>query len=169
MKALVDEGYVVTAGVLNLLDSDYDTCELLKIPAVTEAPFSPITDKAHAANIEMIKNASIVVITSVPFGLGNLRNLEAAREALKQGIPTYFIDEVPIESRDFTDGKATQLMLELKAAGAIFVKQQSDLPSLLNISKEKTQLPQKTQTAAGHLKTPEEKPFKCKPAKQKKS
>jgi len=39
MKTLVDEGYAMTAGVLNLLDSDFEACELLKIPAVTEDPF----------------------------------------------------------------------------------------------------------------------------------
>ena len=32
MKALMDEGYEVTAGVLNMLDTDYETAELLKIP-----------------------------------------------------------------------------------------------------------------------------------------
>jgi iron complex transport system ATP-binding protein len=152
MKTLVDEGYVVTAGVLNYLDSDYETCELLKIPAVTDAPFSPITDKADAENMKMINDASMVVVTSVPFGSGNLRNLEAAKEALKQGIPTYVIDEVPIEYRDFTGGKATELMLDLKRSGATFVKQQSELPALLNISADKTRSPQKAQTAEGHIK-----------------
>lgn len=153
MKTLVDEGYSVTAGVLNLLDSDFEACELLRIPAITEAPFSPITDKTYAANLDMINNACLLVITAVPFGSGNLRNLEAAKEALKQGVPTYIIDEVPIESRDFTNGKATKLMAELKDKGAIFVKQQTDLPSLLNISKEKTDilLKQKS-TLPGHLK-----------------
>jgi iron complex transport system ATP-binding protein len=152
MKTLVDEGYVVTAGVLNYLDSDYETCELLKIPAVTDAPFSPITDKADAENMKMINDASMVVVTSVPFGSGNLRNLEAAKEALKQGIPTYVIDEVPIEYRDFTGGKATELMLDLKRSGATFVKQQSELPALLNISADKMRSPQKAQTAEGHIK-----------------
>jgi iron complex transport system ATP-binding protein len=155
MKALVDEGYTVTAGVLNQLDSDFDACEMLKIPAVTEAPFSSITDKSHTLNLVMMYPASLVVVTMVPFGLGNLRNLEAAKEALKLGIPTYVIDEVPIESRDFTGGKATQFMSELKEAGAIFVKHQSDLPSLFNLPKDKlADLPQ--QVALGHVKAPAE-------------
>jgi len=153
MKTLVDEGYTVTAGVLNLLDSDFEACELLKIPAVTEAPFSPITDKTCEANLEMIKNASMLVITAVPFGSGNLRNLETAKEALALGIPTYIIDEVPIEDRDFTGGKATDLIAELKDNGAIFVKYPSDLPSILNISKDKLcVLSEKPLTLSGHLK-----------------
>lgn len=166
MKALVDEGYVVTAGVLNFLDSDYEACDLLKIPVVVDAPFSPITDKAHAENMKMINDASRVVVTSVPFGSGNLRNLEAAKEALKRGIPTYVIDEVPIEYRDFTGGKATELMLDLKAAGAIFVKQQSELPALLNSSEKETELLQKARSIAGHTREASgEKPIKSSPAK----
>lgn len=154
MKALVDEGYSVTAGVLNLLDSDFETCELLKIPAVTEAPFSPITDKAHRENLDFIGKASIVVLTSVPFGYGNLRNLEAVLEGMKLGIPTYVIDEVPIDSRDFTGGKAKELLLQIELAGAVFVKHSSELPSLLNLSKavglakDHTEIPGHTKDAS---------------------
>ena len=45
--------------------------------------------------------------------------------AVKRGVRTYVIDEVPIESRDFTGGKATALMADLKKAGAIFIKHPS--------------------------------------------
>ncbi len=153
MKALVDDGYNVTAGVLNLLDTDYETCELLKIPAVTEAPFSPITDKTNEANVEMMSRASMVILTSVPFGFGNLRNLESAKEALNQGIPVYVVDEVPVESRDFTGGKAEALLSELKTGGAIFAKNQAELLSLLNLSKKETALAKRPQgNIPGHIR-----------------
>ena len=58
----------------------------------------------------MIKKSAIIVVTSVPFGYGNLSNLETALDAVKRGIRTYVINEVPIESRDFTGGKATALI-----------------------------------------------------------
>jgi iron complex transport system ATP-binding protein len=132
MKALVNEGYAVTAGVLNLLDTDNETAELLKIPTVTEAPFSSLTEETKQANLEMIKKAAIVVVTSVPFGYGNLSNLEAALEAVKQGTKTYVIDEAPIEARDFTNGKATVLLSELRTWGAIFLKHATELPTLVN-------------------------------------
>jgi iron complex transport system ATP-binding protein len=140
MKVLLDEGYSVTAGVLNVLDTDFETAQFLKIPVTTEAPFSPITEKAHKANLEMISEASTVVLTSVPFGDGNLQNLEAALAAVKRGIPTFVIEEVPIERRDFTGGKAKALLAELKSEGAEFVKNQNELLSLLNVSVEKLQI-----------------------------
>jgi iron complex transport system ATP-binding protein len=88
----------------------------------------------------MISKASTVVLTSVPFGYGNLQNLEAAREALDRGIPTLVIDEIPVERRDFTRGKAKKLLTELKNKGAVFVKNHNELLSLLNVSVEKLKI-----------------------------
>ena len=152
MKALVDEGYEVTAGVLNMLDTDYETAELLKIPTVSEAPFSPITEQSERLLSEMISKSAIIVVTSVPFGYGNLSNLEEALSAVKRGVRTYVIDEVPIESRDFTNGKATALMADLKKAGAIFIKHPSRLPTLVNASHAKMELLRRQDEIPGHMK-----------------
>ena len=153
MKALMDEGYEVTAGVLNMLDTDYETAELLKIPNVNEAPFSPISEQSKKANLEMIRKAAIVVVTSVPFGYGNLSNLEAALEAAKQGTRTYVVNEVPIDERDFTGGKATALLSELGKSGAIFINHPSELPTLVNASHDKKELCKHKQTEIpGHMK-----------------
>jgi len=157
MKVLLDEGYSVTAGVLNVLDTDFETAQFLKIPVTTEAPFSPITEKAHKANLDMIRKASIVVLTSVPFGYGNFQNLEAAEEAVSQEVPTFIIEEVPIESRDFTKGKASKLFLKLKKMGAVPVKNQSELLEMLHVSAEKLNIAKNsTAKLLDHLK-PEEK------------
>jgi iron complex transport system ATP-binding protein len=144
MKILLEEGYTVTAGVLNVLDTDFETAEFLKIPVTTEAPFSPITEAAHKANMDMIAKASMVVVTSVPFGHGNIQNLEAARQALEKNIPTFVIDEVPIEKRDFTQGKATELLAELKLKGASFVKNSNELLSKLSVSEDRLKLLQES-------------------------
>ncbi len=156
MKILTDSGYNVTAGVLNVSDTDYATAQYLKVPVTAEAPFSPVTEKTQEANLAMIGKANILVLTSVPFGLGNLRNLEAAKEAVKIGIPTYVIDEVPIEIRDFTGGKATALFWELKKLGAMFVKDQTELLRLLNISEEEAKLAAaEASSVVSHLKPSE--------------
>jgi iron complex transport system ATP-binding protein len=162
MKVLLDEGYSVTAGVLNVLDTDFETAHFLKIPVTTEAPFSPITEKTHEANLAMISEASLVVLTSVPFGFGNLQNLEAAIAAVEQGIPTFVIDEVPIEKRDFTRGKAKALLNELKGKCAEFVKDQNELLSLLNVSVENLKIAKEERDKIlAHLK-PEEFPKETK-------
>jgi iron complex transport system ATP-binding protein len=132
MKILTDEGYFVTAGVLNLLDTDQETAQLLKIPTTSEAPFSPITKEAHVANLQMISKANIVVITPTQFGDGNLLNLEAAETALKKGIPTILLEDGSIEERDFTKGKATSYLEQLKNNGAVTVKNTSELLRFLD-------------------------------------
>jgi iron complex transport system ATP-binding protein len=154
MKILLEEGYSVTAGVLNVLDTDFETAEFLNIPVASEAPFSSITEKTQKANLAMISKASTVVVTSVPFGHGNLQNLEAAKEALKKGIPLFVIDEVPIESRDFTQGQATALFGDLKNMGAVFVKNQDELLHMLNVSEEKLKMTKDVPPSiADHLKS----------------
>jgi len=162
MKILLDEGYSVTAGVLNVLDTDFETAQFLKIPVTTEAPFSPITEKTHKANLDMISEASLVVLTSVPFGFGNLQNLEAAIAAVERGIPTFVIDEVPIERRDFTKGKAKALLEELRSKCAEFVKDQNELLSILNVSVENLKIAKEERDRIlAHLK-PEEVPKETK-------
>ena len=131
LKNFRDEGYNVSAGVLNVADSDLETCELLKVLSISDPPFSAITEKSHEANLAMVKNANVVILTAVPFGLGNLKNIEAAIEAAKCGIPTYVVEETAIEERDFTNGKATWLIQKLKGFGAVFVKNQAELMSQL--------------------------------------
>jgi iron complex transport system ATP-binding protein len=156
MKILTDSGYNMTAGVLNVLDTDFATAQYLKIPVTTEAPFSPVTEKAQKANLAMISRASIVVVASVPFGLGNLQNLEAAKEALKRGVATYVLNEVPIEIRDFTGGKAKALFSEMNNLGAVFVKNQDELLHLLNVSEQKTKMAEaEPSLVVTHLKTKE--------------
>lgn len=137
MKELLERGYLVTAGVLNTLDTDHDVACALGVPVVSEAPFSPITEENYRSNLEMMNKASAIVVTSVPFGYGNLLNLKAAKEALEKGIPTFVINEVPIEQRDFTKGEAEKLLLELKRKGAVFVSCRSELLPLIEKLEEK--------------------------------
>ena len=143
MKILIDEGYPLTTGVLNVLDTDYETAKILKIPVIAEAPFSPIMETTRRKNLAIIKKASAVVVASVPFGYGNLQNLKTAREALGMNIPVYIIDELPIERRDFTNGKAKELFDDMKKNGAKFVKDQHELLALLHVSDEKLKTIQK--------------------------
>jgi iron complex transport system ATP-binding protein len=131
MKLLKDEGYFLTAGVLNLLDTDHETAQVLNIPTVSEAPFSPITEEAHKANLKMMSKANVLVITPTQFGDGNLRNLEAAETAMKEGIPIILLENGPDEKRDFTDGKATKYLEELQNNGAITVKSNKELLHVL--------------------------------------
>ncbi len=116
-----------SAGVLNVLDTDWEVANSLGFEIVSEAPFSPITEESHEKNLKLIDKADGVILTDVPFGYGNLKNLEAALYASELG-KLIVIDKTPIESRDFTNGRATELYKKLNAK---FVKNEEEAISSL--------------------------------------
>jgi iron complex transport system ATP-binding protein len=133
MKALLDRGYSVSAGVLNVLDSDFLNAEDLHIAAVPEAPFAPIGEGAHTENIRLIKDSVAVIVSPFPVGPGNLRNLEAARAALLSGKKVIIVAPEPGKAIDFVDGKADIAIKDLIRSGAIPVKSMADLLSELTL------------------------------------
>jgi iron complex transport system ATP-binding protein len=121
LQALRRRGHVLTAGVLNRLDSDEEACTALGIEHAWEAPFSPIGEAARSRCRELMQDAELLVVTEVPIGRGNLANLELALEAQQAGKSVYLIDRRPSAERDFTGGNAQALFDALERNGAIRV------------------------------------------------
>ena len=126
MRELVGEGFRLTVGVLNVIDSDYETAKALGVSVVCEAPFSPITDENHQENLKMVMAADIVLIADMPFGYMNLKNLEAALEAQKAGKRIVIVADQPSRIRDYTGGKAKAILERLKEQGAIIAKNEKE-------------------------------------------
>lgn len=124
---LVGAGYQVSCGVLNRGDSDWETARLYGLKIAEEAPFSAIGAVAEAANLALIRHAAAVVVGDVPFGPGNLANLQAARQALAGGRPVFVCDFTPIAERDFTGGEAAREYERLLAEGAVRLSGEADL------------------------------------------
>jgi len=118
MRRLCELGFQVSAGVLNVADSDQVEAESLDLPRVEEAPFSPITEEAHRRNCELARQADVVIVTGIPYGRGNLLNLEAAVRARGVGRRVLLVDDPPIAGRDFSEGEATALQRQILNAGA---------------------------------------------------
>lgn len=137
MQHLLRAGFSVTAGVINALDTDESVAESLGLQHVSEAPFSPIAEEAHLKNLELAKEADVVVVTEVVFGPGNVRNLQAAGEALKCGIPVLLMEKTPVDKRDYTNGEASRLFEELKGKGAEVIKDERDLWEVIMERKKK--------------------------------
>ena len=127
MHELAKKGYKVSVGVVNMLDTDYEVAKLLNIPVVTEAPYSPISEEAFQAHLAVVDRANVVVLCNIPFGFGNLRNLEVAERALERNKPLLVFEATRIEKRDFTNGEATKRFIILKGKGAIRVKNQEEV------------------------------------------
>ncbi|MEM3539039.1 MAG: ATP-binding cassette domain-containing protein [Nitrososphaerales archaeon] len=145
MRMLLEHGYKISTGVLNVLDTDYEAACTLGIPVVSEAPFSSITEEAHKANLNKINNANVVILTDTPFGRGNLKNLGAAMMALEKGIVTIVVEGKPIQERDFTGGYAQASYEELRRKGAIFVESYDQILPILNELEDKQEFLHKVQ------------------------
>jgi iron complex transport system ATP-binding protein len=126
MRRLRHLGFAVSVGAVNVADSDQLEAEALDLARAEEAPFSAITDEVHQRNCDLAREADVVVLTSIPFGRGNLRNLEAAVRARGVGRQVLLIDDPPIAGRDFTDGEATALQRQIQNAGAVLCGDEAD-------------------------------------------
>ncbi|MFP4051141.1 MAG: ABC transporter ATP-binding protein [Thermoplasmata archaeon] len=132
LKLLIEEGYEVSAGVLNVMDSDLERAEFLDISVITEAPFSSISDKKHRENLTYISDSDIVIGTSFPIGEGNIKNLKAIKKAAEEGKKIFLIEKQDINTRDYTDGKGKSLYKEIKKNNNVtMLDEEKDILSLL--------------------------------------
>jgi len=138
MRRLMDEGWQVTIGVLNLLDTDHEVATSLGIQTVTEAPFSPITEEARKQNLQLAQKANAVVVTDFLIGSGNIVNLEVAKAALQSGVDTVLIGSDTIAERDFTKGEGATRIKELLGMGALAAEGHEQALSML-VSLNKSQ------------------------------
>ncbi len=118
LKKLKQKGYSPSVGVLNVLDSDYETADSLGLDIVSEAPFSPISEEAFEKNKELIKNSETIIISDVAFGKGNLKNLISVKEAL-QNQELIIIENSKIEEKDHTGGEAKKIYQDLSSKGLV--------------------------------------------------
>lgn len=133
MKMLYEEGYYLTAGVLNVLDSDYEVATSLGIPTVDEAPFSVITEEAYSRNLKFILDSDVVIVANAVFGEGNVRNLDAAKKALNQGITLILVESTPFKERNFTGKVGEKLYNYVKQNAKLVQNPQDALKEINNL------------------------------------
>jgi len=115
LKDLIEKGYEVTAGVLNVMDSDLEKADFLDIKTITEAPFSSITEESYEKNLELIQDADILIMTDFPVGEGNKKNIEVLEECVRDySKEVILIDPENIADRDYTyDDMASKVYYEI--------------------------------------------------------
>ena len=119
----------MTAGVINIGDTDQEAAESLGIEYVEDAPFSPISDAAERANMEFVSSAGAVMVADVPFGAGNVANLRCADQALKMGKPVGILGSPDgYAARDFAGGEVAGMLRSLVERGASALESIEGLP-----------------------------------------
>ena len=102
-------GFEVTCGVLNQGDSDWDICRLIGIKCVEALPFSDINERETLENKKLMESSDMVLVTDVPFGKGNLKNLEILMATDKK-----IFMKTRSSQFDFAGGLALNILKELE-------------------------------------------------------
>lgn len=108
-------GSGATVGPLNRGDSDQILADALNFTTILEEPFSPISKEALQLARDCCRQAEVLIVSPTAWGPGNMGCLELAQEALGRETPVVLID--PSVERDFTDGKASEMIQQMTAAG----------------------------------------------------
>lgn len=103
--------YDVSIGIVNVLDDDYILANELDYKIISEAPFSPISENSCNKLKTLLEKVDFIILTNVPFGKANLKNLEILIESNKK---IFVYEETPIEERDFTGGIAQNIYNKIK-------------------------------------------------------
>ena len=118
LRRLSLAGYRVSCGVLNQQDTDAQVAEALGVDVVLEKPFSAIGMAALEQAKVLAADAAVVIICEVPFGPGNLVNLEIADQVLQRG-GRVLINDHHLENRDYSPNRqALAWIRRLMEAGA---------------------------------------------------
>jgi len=136
MYILKNRGFLVTAGVLSVNDTDYETAMELDIPVIAEPPFSSVTTPSLDRLKECLKKADCVIVTAMPFSDGNVGNIQVLRNFVSKSICLFKGPANNLSELDFTGGKATSILKELELTGAEVVHNHKDIFRML--SDEKT-------------------------------
>jgi len=102
-------GFEVTCGVLNRGDSDWELCRMLGIKCVEGLPFSDITENGLLENRKLMEQADVILASDVPYGKGNLKNLEILLGTDKK----IYMKRMQAQF-DFTNGLAVNLLNKLE-------------------------------------------------------
>ena len=117
LSAIHEAGFQLSVGPVTMEDSSHQFASHYRLPVVTLPPFSPVSDRSHRQHLTLIEKAHIVVVPPIPFGPGNLRNLQALEEALPAQL-ILLLQEQHLERRDYSGGKAVAIYKKLKENGA---------------------------------------------------
>lgn len=131
LSALLDAGFQPTVGPVTQEDSGHRFATHHNLDVITLPPFSPVSDLYHQRHRDLIKNAHAVIIPSIPFGMGNLRNLEAVDEFASSRHIILLLEETPLSERDYTGAKALDVYERLKGKGAMVFKDSQELLTYL--------------------------------------
>jgi iron complex transport system ATP-binding protein len=127
IKELYFDGYDLSSGVIAVGDQDWKTSKEYELDVAEEIPFVGISDKAYSINKSLILKADFILLTDLYFGKANIRNLELLLDEDIKQKTLYVIDDNTFESRDYTQGYASELYNKIKSKLEVRLIQKKEL------------------------------------------
>lgn len=134
INRFLKEEFLISLGVLNIGDSDWEHAKSLNLDLVEESPFTKISDAAHFKNIDAVLNSDIVIISDMPIGFGNLKNLLAAKKALENNIPVFYLKAHNLNN-DYTKGEGIKIIRDMEKMGMKIKSNIEEIVEEIDLSK----------------------------------
>lgn len=122
IEKLDDMGHKISAGVLNQGSDDAEFCSYLGISRIEIPAFQIVSELNQQRNLQMMQDADVVVVADIPFGEGNIRNLDGL-ENVKGKL---YIHE-NVVNRDFTGGLLKKRLDEIQKSKEVHFYQDSPI------------------------------------------
>ncbi len=119
LELLLSEGFELSVGPVSNQDSGYRFAAFYRLPVLEVPPFSPVAPALNDEHLQLMEKADYIVVPPIPLGEGNLRNLEAVEQALDRGRSVLLLQEDGAPERDYTGGKARELLRRMWRKGAL--------------------------------------------------
>jgi iron complex transport system ATP-binding protein len=113
INLLNDSRAILSLGILNIGDSDYFCAKKYNLEIIEEEPFSYIKQENIFKLRKKLNEVDYIYLTDVPFGKGNLANLQELFNAYKNG-KKIIMEKSNLEQRDFTNGIALNILKQIK-------------------------------------------------------
>ncbi|MGM0549182.1 MAG: ABC transporter ATP-binding protein [Bacillota bacterium] len=104
-------GYDLSIGVLNIGDADWQAAKELGVKIVEAPPFIDISKKEIVQNKKLITEADLIILSDLPFGHGNLANLEVLTTVPNKN--KILFNNLSIDERDYMGGAAKKVWNKL--------------------------------------------------------
>ncbi|MEM4455904.1 MAG: ABC transporter ATP-binding protein [Archaeoglobaceae archaeon] len=129
IEMLGERGYRVSAGVVNVLDSDWEAIQEINGIAIEEAPFSEIGEESFRRNLEAIANANAVVLANLAIGKGNFKNLICALKSAEMG-KLIVVNSTPFADRNFCGEEAERIYREILKKAIVVENEEGALDAI---------------------------------------
>ncbi|MDW7739366.1 MAG: ABC transporter ATP-binding protein [Bacillota bacterium] len=132
LELLNQEGFRITIGPVSTQDSSCRFAHFHSLPVIIFPPFTSMNSSHKEEHLKLLREASVVVIPPIPFGEGNLPIFEEVETVLKEGKQLFLIDPAGVAKRDYSDGRAAEMVKRFIDEGAIPLADINELSSVLS-------------------------------------